>query len=206
LDLTEKLERDVEVALRHPRHVGGVGTQMIDRDREPLPQVVRQQHGDEEAKTRYLGDSSERNRLAIDARRAASGSAASAARRSWLAPKRSPSISRTIARAASARASMASGEPDGAVRTCGDVAGGIGGVVATGDGVRAIGAAPPPVPGAGAEATFERARSGGTTVTTAGTTSRLALRCIAAFVRGSGSSEIAPAQSLRAASRWPSIA
>jgi len=40
--------------------------QALDRGRQPLPELARQQHGDEEAKTGYRGVSSSRIRRTID--------------------------------------------------------------------------------------------------------------------------------------------
>ena len=86
VDLTEELQRDVQVGLGHPRDVRGVRAQTIDRGGQPLPDVVRQQHGDEQTEAGYLGVSSSRRRLTIPARRAASGSSVSAVFRSCIAP------------------------------------------------------------------------------------------------------------------------
>ena len=114
------------------------------------------------------------------------------------------------AREASARASSACGDAEGATdpvtSTCGGPAGGTGGTAFTGDGVRAIGTVAGPVPGAGADVTFGGGESGVTTDTMAGAGPRPALRCIAARVHGSDSNATARAHSDCATGRWPSSA
>src|SRR5204863_5886157 len=69
---TEKLQRDVQILGRRPRHVRDVRTQAFGGRRELLPDIIRQQQRDEEATVCYRGVSSRRIRSAIAARRAAS--------------------------------------------------------------------------------------------------------------------------------------
>src|SRR5882724_2512793 len=126
----EELEREMQISRRDPGDVTRRGTQPFDRSPERLPDGVVEQDRDERADVGYRGASRSWSKFWIPWRRPGSGSAASAARRSAMAPARSPLSSFSRPRAASARESSGSGAGAGGVGT--DTTAGAGGAACVG--------------------------------------------------------------------------
>src|SRR5438093_7459851 len=146
-DLTEELQREVKIPGSHPGDVARRGAKPLDRLPEPSLDGVAEQDRDERADAGYRRGSSSSSRLRMPCRRSRSVSAASAARRSAIAPTRSPLSSLSRPRAASARASSGRGAGSAGLGTAaiagawvGPDAGGdaAAGGVSAGDGTGAV--------------------------------------------------------------------
>src|SRR6059036_2430202 len=103
-DLAEELHGEMEIPRNHPGDVARHGSQPLDRRPDLSLDGVIEQDRDERADAVYRV-SSNCSRFRMPCRRSGSVSAASAARRSLIAPGRSPLSSRSRPRAASARES-----------------------------------------------------------------------------------------------------